>query len=216
MNGKLWTVLVLLLALTTACASEQPNRPQLVWKDGEQSGGQNTASGAPSSATPARTGTNEKVTVEHAAVEDLLKIINREQFIVADAIQVDASLVPFQIAIVSVVDPLFVTRTIVNSAERKTQGFVLRAKNPKPYMEREFPQIRLGDGIVLMASRELSVNMHLKVTRQRPMFLVIRATGNAVYTDVESGTRLERDQITLYAEVTRRGDGTHKVSRRIF
>ncbi len=217
MNRNLWTLLVLLLlASLTACASEQPNRPPLVWKDGAQPGGQNTGSASPSAPPPTRTGPDEKVTVEHATVEALLDIINREQFILAEVIQVDASIVPFQIAMVSVADPAYVSRTVMNSAEKKTQGFRLRSRIAHPYLERDCPRLRIGDGIDLMASKELRVNTHLNVTRQRPMFLVIRGMGNAVYRDVESGTRLERNQITLHIEVILRGDGTHKVNRRIF
>ncbi len=214
MNGKrlLLPALVMLLA---ACASAPANQAPLVWSEENGSAGGDTGPAAPPEDAPEKTGPVEKVTVEHAVIEELMKILNREQILTADLIEIDASLVPFQIAIVSVADPAYVEKMDLSSKARKTTGFRLRTRMQQPALERDFPHVRLGDGISVMAAHEIRVKLYMKVTYERPMFLRIRGTGDAVYRDVKSGSRISRDQITIYAEVVRRGDGSHKVNQRI-
>jgi len=214
MNGKRLLLLALIM-LFAACASGQGNQTPLTWTDKSEPDGGDTGPAAPPEDPPKRSGPVEKVTVEHAIIEELLTIMNTQQIITADLVEIDASLVPFQIAVVSVADPAYVEKTDISSKKRKTQGFRLRSRIERPALQRDFPHVRLGDGIDAIAAREVRVNLYMKVTRERPMFLRIRATGNAVYADVKSGNRIARDQITIYTEVVLKGDGTHKVNKRI-
>jgi hypothetical protein len=98
---------------------------------------------------------------------------------------------------------------------QKATGFLLRSRLAQPYLERDFPRLRIGDGIDLGAVREIAVRSHTKVTRRKPIFLMIRGQGHAVYSDAESGRRLERDTITLLTEVIASGDG-YRVQHRVF
>ena len=220
MNGKRWLSLVMLTVFLVACASGQGNQAPLTWADKSDSGSGNSGGGDTGPDAPSDTGNrstepSEKVTVEHAVLEELMKVMNREQMIFADLVEIDASLVPFQIAVVPVADPAYVEKKVTSSRQRKTQGFSLRSRIAKPFLERDFPKVRMGDGIDVMGTREVRVTLYLKVTRERPMFLRIRGRGNAVYRDLKSGRRLEQDEIILYAEVVRKGDGTHMVRTRM-
>ena len=220
MNGKLPLLLALIAVCFAACATEQGGQTPLVWKDksdssgGDYSGGDTGPAAPPEEAAPG-SGSSEKVTVEHEVIEELMAILNAKQVITGDLVEIDASIVPFQIAVVPVADPAYVEKTDISSKERKTQGLRLRSRIARPTLMRDFPHVRMGDGIDVMGTREIRVNLYMKVTRQRPMFLRIRGTGHASYFNSETGQRIEAEQVTLYTEVVLKGDGTHQVNKRI-
>jgi hypothetical protein len=191
-------LLVLVLSLVSgACASSDP-APRLTWKDGADAPSpQAEPDPAPRPRKPGRT-----ISIPKEVMDQVSSFVNTQRFLVADHIEMDASRVPFQMAIVPVSDPDYVERVDLAVPKTGASGVLLRTRVIPPLVERDFPRVRLGEGMELVATREIQVRTHRRVNEDRPVYIIIRARGHAVYQD-ELGHRMERDSITLRAEAVK-------------
>jgi hypothetical protein len=147
------------------------------------------------------------VDIPQATLEDVIQVINRPQCLLADRIEVEATRIPFKPALVPVADPNFVETADVKDATGEANGFVMRSMVEEAWVERDCPRLRIGDGIDCMATREILVRYHTDVGQDRPVFLRIRAYGHAVYRDMDTGDRVERDALVLVAELVPGANG---------
>ncbi len=192
-----------LLLLLTACASER-GRTRLTWRDEPGPAGSADAPGEPRPASSSR-GEGGVVRIPEEVMRDLMAFVNTQKVLIADRIEVDASRIPFQMALVPVFDPDYVQRVEVAVPGVNAKGLLLRTRARVPSVERDFPRLRLGDGIDLVATREIRTRTYSEVDRTRPVFLKIQARGHVVYRD-ESGRRIERDSLVLEASAVLRGE----------
>ena len=198
-------VLVLAVLVFSACVSETKETGALSWTD---RAGMAPENGQPRSGQPAqdRPRTREPdpdrvVQVPESVVAELMTFVNSPKVLMADRIEIDASRIPFQMAMVPLADPGYVDKVQMGSRGANATGILLRTKNPVPQMERDFPRLRVGDGIDILATREIQARTYNAVDENRPMFIQVQGIGNASYRDPKTGQRLERDAITLIAEV---------------
>ena len=133
--------------------------------------------------------------------------VNRPQFIVADRIEVEATRIPFQMAMIPLADPDFVETVDLTTPLSKVANFKLRSRVKRPLVDRDYARLRVGDGIDLAAGREIDVKTFMNKDAKRPAFLRVRAIGHAVYHDAESGRRMEQDAITLELLVVDAAEG---------
>ncbi|MCU0724807.1 MAG: hypothetical protein MUE73_03300 [Planctomycetes bacterium] len=184
-------VIVLVFLSAAGCASDRPGAESLTWR-----------ASTPPPASPAReeTGPGETVHVPDAVLRELIGFVNRPQFLIADRIEVDASRIPFQAAMVPVADPGYVETVELSAAKINAVGILIRSLNPVPMVDRDFPRLRVGDGTDLVAVKEITVRTYNEVDGARPLFIAVRGLGHAIYRDESSGRELRRDSVTLTAE----------------
>lgn len=149
----------------------------------------------------------EMVSIPPEVMKELIAFVNRKHFVVADRIEVDASRVPFQSAMVPVNDQRYVQTVEMGNVAKNAVGMLIRSKAKHPLVERDFPKLRVGDGMDLVANREIHVRTYNEVNRDRPVFIRIQGIGHAVYRDEASGKRIEKDAIAIRAEVVRGKNG---------
>ncbi|MEN8150517.1 MAG: hypothetical protein ABFS86_11890 [Planctomycetota bacterium] len=140
-------------------------------------------------------------------MKELIGFVNRKHFLLADHIEVDASRVPFQSAMVPVNDKRYVETVEMGNVAKNAVGILIRSKSKRPLVERDFPKLRVGDGLDLVANREIKVRTYNDIDRNRPVFLQIRGVGHAVYRDEATGKRIEKDAIAIRAEVVKGRNG---------
>jgi hypothetical protein len=194
-------LLPVLTLLLVACVTETttvrtPNTPP------------RNAKAKPSPSVPAESnGKDEKIKLPPEIMKQLIAFVNRTQLLLADRIEVDVSRVPFQSAMIPVNDVRFVeTVEMANTYENAT-GMLIRARSKRPLVERDFPRLRIGDGLELVANREIRVRTYSDIDRKRPVYLKIQGVGHAVYRDETTGKRIEKDAIAIRAEVVEGPDG---------
>jgi hypothetical protein len=202
MNARTILVAAVLLAVAflDACASSEKNDQNLVWK------GNRPESPADRDSDRKSSGGTRVVTIPKDVMDQVMGFVNRPQCMIADRIEVDASRIPFQVAMVSLADPDYVQTVQLAAPKLKATGLLLRTLTEQPMVERDFARLRLGDGIDLVAGKEIQARTFSEVDPKRPAFLRIRGLGHAVYRDDENGTRLERDAITVEALVVTEKD----------
>ncbi|MHC4859169.1 MAG: hypothetical protein ACYTDY_03655 [Planctomycetota bacterium] len=200
---------LLAAALLACCASPDGNGRKLVWNGGE--------SDPPPADNSRKKGPegDRIVKIPEAVMDQVRGFVNRPQIFIADRIEVDASRIPFQVAMVPLADPEYVQTIELAAPRLKATGFLLRCLVDQPMVERDYARLRVGDGIDLVASREIQLRTYSEVDPKRPAFLRIRALGHAVYKDEEEGRRLERDAITLDAAVISVSEGM-KFRKRVY
>jgi hypothetical protein len=193
--------------VAASCTSTQPeqNSPSLVWKEGTK---EQPATGAAPAVRPASSSSSASegrvLTIPEDVMKEIMAFVNREQFILADRIDVDASRIPFKVAMVRLADIRYVEEIESASVSEKIQAVTLRSRVKRPAVEKDFPRLRIGDGIDLVAGREIQARTYTKIDEKRPIFLNIVARGHAVYQDVASGRRLEQDVIRISFTATNR------------
>jgi hypothetical protein len=197
------SLLIAALSLTIlSCASDRPGAENLVMRGGPPPG-------VPGNAAPASEEREERVepaaagdvvAVPDAVVRELMAFVNRRHFLLADRIEVDASRIPFQAAMVPVADPSYVDSVELGNEDAKAVGLLIRSRSVVPMVERDFPRLRCGDGMDLVAVREIAVRTWNEVRNDRPVFITIRGVGHAVYRDEASGRQIRKDAISLVAE----------------
>jgi len=200
-NGMARHAVLLCLLLLAACVSETTTRRtgQFPWKE--------PADEQEPAPAPPRTSGKGVVELPQELLEKLMQFMNTQKFIVADRIEVDASRIPFQAAMVPVNDPAYVESVEISNPGHRVIGQLHRKREPTGTTPRDFPKLRIGDGIDLVASREIQVRSFLEVNENRPVFLRIRGIGHAVFQNPMTGERIERDAITMTAEVVRAAGG---------
>lgn len=194
--------------LAPACVTETVKPSPLAWRDGASTGRESEPGSASRVEPPPREDrrreSDEIVTIPSEVMAELMASVNRLQGIVAERIEVDASRIPFQMALVPIAHPDSVETVEVAAPELKATGIVMRALAEVPLVETDYCRLRVGDGMDLVAGREIVVRTYNEVDPRRPAFLVIRATGHAVHRDGESGARREGERITMALEIVRR------------
>jgi hypothetical protein len=196
--GHLGLAVVLVL---TACVSETETRKtgNFAFKPPPKKGG-NGAASEPREAAP--TGHKGVVTVPNDVLEELMDFVNRERVLIADRIEVDASRIPFQVAMVPMGNEKYVDTVELAVPEKRVSGILMRPKGERRAMVvSEFPRVRMGDGMELIAGLEIQVRLYTEVDPARPMFIRIQGVGNASYRDSKTGERVRRDSVILTAEV---------------
>jgi hypothetical protein len=149
----------------------------------------------------------ETVKLPPEVMKELIGFVNRKHFLLADLIEVDASRVPFQSAMVPVNDDRYVESVEMGNVEENAVGMLLRSRTKRPMVSRDRPTLQVGDGLMLVAATEIMVRTYNKVDRKRPVFLLIQGIGHAVYRDEATGKRTEKDAIAIRAEVITGKDG---------
>jgi len=142
-------------------------------------------------------------------MQELISFVNRKHFLIADRIEVDASRVPFHSSMVPVNDDRYVEtlEMEVGSSEENAVGMLIRSRSKRPLVERDRPRLRIGDGLELVAGREIRIRTYSMIDRKRPVFIRIQGVGHAVYRDEQTGERIEKDAIAIRAEVVEGKDG---------
>lgn len=221
---KLLSALVLLcLPFAASCVSEEKPKPALVWVDEVSHGptgnqvpgmppagpdGEQGAEGDPTPPETARLDDPDKIVrVPQRVLDELLAFINRPQVLLANRIVVDATRIPFKPTIIPIADPAYVETTETGSPTGNDHVIEMRSRQAVPMVERDRPRVRVGEGIDLLADALIQVRYHRRVSQQRPVYLRMRALGNAVYRDEETGRRLEKDAITFVVELVPGPDG---------
>jgi hypothetical protein len=192
--------LVAALALV-ACVSETQTRKtgNFAFKPPPKEGTGQPAAAAPK---PPPTGHKGTISVPNEVLDELKAFVDRERVILADRIEVDASRIPFQRFMVPMADGIYVEQIEVVATRERAAGMIIRPKGGRRAMvAREFPRLRLGNGIELVAGKEILVRLYTEVEPGRPMFVKITGIGNAVYRDPETGERLSQDSVQMVAEV---------------
>ena len=149
----------------------------------------------------------ETVKLPPEVMKELIGFVNRKHFLLADRIEIDASRVPFQSAMVPVNDKRYVESVEMGNVSENAVGMLFRARSKRPLIERDYPRIRVGDGMDLVAVREMEVRTYNGIDRNRPVFLRIQGIGHAVYKDETTGKRIEKDAIAIRAEVVKGKNG---------
>ena len=221
MPWLLRSLLLVPVLVAGGCVTETTTHGPLVWVDhvsygnGMEVAGPQIPPGADEAEEPAETpppprrppDPDRVVRISEKTLGELMAIINRPQCMIADRIEVEASQIPFKPAFVPVADPAYVESVQTKGPEGKPNGLLMRSRMEDQMVERDCPRLRVGDGIDLIASREIRVRYHSKVEKSRPVFLRIVALGRAVHRDVETGKRIEGDAITLFADLVEGPDG---------
>jgi len=193
------TLLLLTALLIAACVTETRSPYGDSARD-RSSGGEDR--GRESRGDP-----GETVSLPHDVLKAIEEFVNRSHFLIADRIEVDATRIPFQAEMVLVNDNRYVETVELGNVRQKAMGFLLRARSQRPLLERERPRIRFGDGMELVAMREIQVRTYNAVDPERPVYIRIQGVGHAVYRDEESGRRIEKDAIAIRGEVVPGRDG---------
>jgi hypothetical protein len=183
------------LTVVLACASNG---------NGVENGG---GGGAGAGETPGGGGGEDVVTLPDAALRELKAFLARPQILLADRVEVDASRIPFQAEMVPMNDPAYVESVEMGAPAAKAIGLLMRTRAAAPMVERDFPRLQLGDGTILLATREIAVRTWVEVNEAEPAFLRVRGIGNAVYRDDASGRQIRKDVVALRATITRSGSG---------
>lgn len=198
----MFIVLVLTGGGLLSCVTETRETGALAWVE---KAAENQEKEAAAAAAPVRPKTppaaDKIISIPEEQMREIMAFVNKEQFLIADRVEIDASRVPFQVAMVTVVDPGYVEKVELVSQRDMTSNIILRARSAKPFVERDFPRVRVGDGIDLVAGREIRMRTHSRVDRARPVFLHVRGTGHAVYKDGTTGQRLEKETGTILVAI---------------
>jgi hypothetical protein len=181
---------LLLIALLAACDGT-PKRPDDPGRSSEKD----------------RTEKPEKVVVPRACVDRMNEYVARKMMVLADEIAIDASSDPFFGAIVVTADPRVVERTEAVDAESKTTVIRLRNRTPGSLMERDLPQIRVGDGLGVIATREILIRFHNRVLPGRPMYFDLLARGNVVFEDPTYAVTRRTNHLSMRLAVKKVEDG---------
>jgi len=211
----MFIVLVLTGGGLLSCVSETRETGALAWVEKAAENQEKEAAAAAAPARPRTPPADKIVSIPEEQMREIMAFVNKEQFLLADRVEIDASRVPFQVAMVTVADPGYVEKVELVSQRDMTSNIILRARSAKPFVERDFPRVRVGDGIDLVAGREIRMRTHSRVDRSRPVFLHVRGTGHAVYKDRETGQRLEKETGTILVaiELVETSPGKYRLSK---
>ncbi len=183
-----------LLAASLACATDGGG-------GGSAGGGGTAGGGAPGGASEG------VVVLPEDVLGELEAFLARPQHLLADRVEVDASRIPFQAEMVPMIDPAYVESVEMAAPRAKAIGLLLRTRAASPMVERDFPRLQVGDGTVLLGTREIAVRTWLEVDEAEPVFLRVKGTGHAVYRDDASGRRITQEVVALRASIRRSGSG---------
>jgi hypothetical protein len=197
MRSILLPILTLLLA---ACVTETTTRRV-------DNTPPRNANAKPSRNDTSGRGKDETIKLPPEIMEELIQFVNRKHFLLADRIEVDASRVPFQSAMVPVNDARYVETIEMANTRENARGMLIRSRSQRPLVERDFPRVRIGDGMQLVSTKEIRVRTYNDIEKRRPVFLRIQGIGHAVYRDETTGRRIEKDAIAIRAEVVAGSDG---------
>lgn len=194
--------LLLALLIAAGCAGGSGSS-NLVWHD---AGGLEDAPQGPGPGSGPRE-PGKTVTVPQDVLDEMDAFFSRPQFLLAERIEIDASRIPFRAATVPVCDHSYVSEVEVAAPDLKATGFLLRSLSPAPMVDRDFPRVRIYQGLDLVAAREIQARIYSRVQERRPIFLRVVAIGDAVYRDETTGRELRQEAITLSADVVEAAGG---------
>lgn len=190
-----------------ACVTETKESRSLVWRDGDPAPAGATRADAPPEspqATRSRTPADgEVVSIPEEVMARLMKFVNGPKMVIGDRIEIDATRIPFQVAMVPLADPDLVEVTELSAPKLKAMGIVMRSRAELPVVEGDFCHLRLGDGVDIVGSREIVTRTYNEVDPDRPAFLTLKASGHAVYKDLRTGERREASTIVLRIEIVK-------------
>jgi hypothetical protein len=181
---------ILLLALAVAACESTPKR-----SDGQKK--------------PAADAKDEKpvrIMVPRQCVRQLNEYVGRKMMVLADRIEIDASSDPFFGTIVMTADPRVIEKTQAVDAGGMVSMIRLRNRS-NSLLERDLPQIRVGDGLGVIATREIIIRFHNKVTPARPMYFDLIATGSVVFDDPTYAVRNKSQHLSMRLSVGKVDDG---------
>jgi hypothetical protein len=156
----------------------------------------------------------ETVVVPRQCMDQVKEFLSREQFVLADHIVIDTSSDPFFTLISATADPDAVEKTEAVDARRRLSLLSLKNRTGFTHLEAVLPQIRVGNGFRVVATKDVLVRFHNRVDRKRPVFLTLKAIGNVIRYDSHDGRKFPADALTLTLEVVA-ADGGYMFRSRI-
>jgi hypothetical protein len=146
-------------------------------------------------------------------VEQVEEFVGREQLLLADRVEIDASADPFFATTAVVADPEAVEKLEAVDADKRISILRLRNRTGQENIESVLPKIRVGGGFLVVATKEILVRFHQTVRAPRPIFLDISARGRVVYRDTHAPEPVRADGLGLTIEVREEGEGYMFASR---
>ncbi|MCP3861318.1 MAG: hypothetical protein GY704_16825, partial [Phycisphaeraceae bacterium] len=123
-----------------------------------------------------KTGEDETVTVPRQCVDQIGEFFNRDQLLLADYVTIDASADPFFAASTTVVDDRVVEKIEAVDEAKKLTIIRYRNRTGRTNFEGDMPQVRFGDGLLVVATREITIRFHKRVNASRPIFFDLAAS----------------------------------------
>jgi hypothetical protein len=149
----------------------------------------------------------ETVVVPKLCVEQLAEFVNRQQLILADHVSIDASSDPFFTAVTATIDPQMVEKKEGIDVAKRMSVLSLKNRTDHANIENLLPQIRVGDGMKVVGTKDIVVRFHNRKGAKRPIYFHLRAYGNVLHYDSHSGRKVRVDQLTVRVEIVQEGDG---------
>jgi hypothetical protein len=133
------------------------------------------------------------VVVPQQCLEQLGDFVNRKQLVLADRVVIDATSKPFFGSVTVTVDPQVVEKTEAVDAPNRLNLIRLRNISDQTNLESVLPKIRVGDGLEIVATKEILLRFHNRISSSRPLYFQLRAQGDVLYMDSHAPSEVRRE-----------------------